>query len=49
MQEVRAHKPPAIKTGRRKTAAALKKTRAATSGPKCAGDVLKLGETMGWV
>jgi hypothetical protein len=46
MQEAQAHKPVAIKAGRRKTAAIKK---APTSGSRCAGDVLKFGETMGWV
>lgn len=49
VQEVQAHKPVAVKAGRRKMATAIKPAMAPTSGPRCAGDVLKFGETMGWV
>ena len=49
MQEVQAHKPVAIKAGRRKMAAAIKMAKAPTSGSRCVGDVLKFGKTMGWV
>jgi hypothetical protein len=45
MREVRAHKLVA-KNGRRKLVSPAKDV---TSGPQCAGDVLKFGETMGWV
>jgi len=46
---VKAHKPVAIKAGRRKMAAAIKMAKAPTSGSRCVGDVLKFGKTMGWV
>jgi hypothetical protein len=49
VQEVQAHKPVAIKAGRRKTATAIKTAKVPTSGLRCAGDVIRYGETMGWV
>ena len=49
VQEVQARKPVATKTGRRKVASPKKMAVASSSGPKCAGDVLKFGETMSWV
>jgi len=49
VQEAQAYKPVAIKLGRRKTATAVKTAIAPTSGPRCAGDVLKFGKTMGWL
>jgi hypothetical protein len=49
VQGVEAYKPVTIKAGRRKIASTVKAATVSTSGPGCAGDVLKLGETMGWV
>lgn len=49
VQEVQAHKPVVGKAGRRKMATAIKPVMVPSSGPRCAGDVIKFGETMGWV
>lgn len=49
VQEVQTPKPVATKTGRRKVASPKKTAVVSSSGPKCAGDVLKFGETIGWV
>ena len=49
VQEVQAHKPVTNKTGRRKMAGPMKTAVVSSSVPKCAGDALKFGETMGWV
>jgi len=49
VQEVQASKPVATKSGRRKMASPMKTAVVSSSGLKCTGDVLKIGETMGWV
>ncbi|KAI9467153.1 hypothetical protein BJY52DRAFT_1236715 [Lactarius psammicola] len=48
IREVRTHKL-VTNNGRRKVAPPTKDVTVSTSGPQCAGDVLKFGETMGWV
>lgn len=49
VQEVQASRPVAAKSGRRKMASAMRTAVVSSSGLKCTGDVLKFGETMGWV
>ena len=49
VQEEQAPKAVANKTGRRKMASPIKTAVVSSSAPKCAGDALKFGETMGWV
>ena len=49
VQDVQAYKHVAIKASRRKFASPIKTATVSTSGPGCAGDVLRVGETMGWV
>ncbi|KAH9045269.1 hypothetical protein EDB85DRAFT_2070131 [Lactarius pseudohatsudake] len=48
VREVRTHRQ-VTKKGRRKVVSPTKDITVSTSGPQCAGDVLKFGETMGWV
>ena len=48
LREVQTHKLVA-KNGRRKLVSPTKDVTVSTLGPQCAGDVLKFGETMGWV
>ncbi|KAH9965795.1 hypothetical protein BC827DRAFT_767522 [Russula dissimulans] len=49
MQDVQARKPVSTKAGRRKMAASTDIAVISTSVPKCAGDVVRFGETMGWI
>ncbi|KAI9513258.1 hypothetical protein F5148DRAFT_1157337 [Russula earlei] len=49
VQQVQACKPVVIKAGRRKIATSTNTANVTTSAPSCAGDVVKFGETMGWV
>lgn len=49
VQSVQAYKPVVAKAGRRKMAAPIKPAVATTPELRCAGDVLKFGETTGWV
>jgi len=49
VQGVQAYKPIAIKAGRRKIASPMKTATVSPSGPGGAGDVLRFGETMGWI
>jgi hypothetical protein len=49
VQDVQAHKPVAIKAGRRKMATGIKVAVTPPSELRCAGDVLRFGEKMGWL
>jgi hypothetical protein len=49
VQEVQPSKPAANKSGRRKMASPMETAVVSSLGLKRTGDVLKFGETMGWV
>jgi hypothetical protein len=49
VKDVPTHKPVAIKAGRRKMATKIKSVVLLPSELRCAGDVLRFGELMGWL